>query len=33
MQLIIAFVFIASHYMAINYVEDEESAEFLPTLY
>ena len=25
---IIAFVFIASHYMAINYVEDEESASF-----
>ena len=28
---IIAFVFIASHYMAINYVEDEESAGFFPT--
>ena len=27
---IIAFVFIASHYMAINYVEDEESAGFYP---
>jgi len=27
---IIAFVFIASHYMAINYVEDEESASFYP---
>ena len=27
---IIAFVFIASHYMAINYVEDEESAGFFP---
>ena len=27
---IIAFVFIASHYMAINYVEDEESAIFYP---
>ena len=27
---IIAFVFIASHYMAINYVSDEESAGFYP---
>ena len=27
---IIAFVFVASHYMAINYVEDEESAGFYP---
>jgi len=27
---IIAFVFIASHYMAIYYVEDEESASFYP---
>ena len=27
---IIAFAFIASHYMAINYVEDEESASFYP---
>ena len=27
---IIAFVFIASHYMAINYVADEESASFYP---
>ena len=27
---IIAFFFIASHYMAINYVEDEESASFYP---
>ena len=27
---IIAFVFIASHYMAINYVEHEESASFYP---
>ena len=27
---IIAFVFIASHYMAINYVEDEESASYYP---
>ena len=27
---IIAFVFIASHYMAISYVEDEESASFSP---
>jgi len=27
---IIAFVFIATHYMAINYVEDEESASFYP---
>ena len=27
---IIAFVFIASHYMAINYVEDEEAAGFYP---
>ena len=27
---IIAFVFIASHYMAINYVEYEESAGFYP---
>ena len=27
---IIAIVFIASHYMAINYVEDEESAGFFP---
>ena len=27
---IIAFVFIASHYMAINYVEDEESAGLYP---
>ena len=27
---IIAFVFIASHYMAINYVEDEKSASFYP---
>ena len=28
--IIIAFVFIGSHYMAINYVEDEESASFYP---
>ena len=28
--LIIGIVFIASHYMAINYVEDEESAGFYP---
>ena len=27
---IVAFVFIATHYMAINYVEDEESAGFFP---
>ena len=27
---IVAFVFIATHYMAINYVEDEESAGFYP---
>ena len=27
---IIAFVFIASHYIAINYVEGEESASFYP---
>ena len=27
---IIAFVFITSHYMAINYVSDEESAGFYP---
>jgi len=27
---IIAFVFFATHYMAINYVEDEESASFYP---
>ena len=27
---IIAFVFVATHYMAINYVEDEESAGFFP---
>jgi len=27
---IIAFVFVASHYMAINYVEIEESAGFFP---
>ena len=27
---IIAFVFITTHYMAINYVEDEESASFYP---
>ena len=27
---IIAFAFIASHYMAINYVEGEESASFYP---
>ena len=27
---IIAFVFVASHYMAINYVEDEKSASFYP---
>ena len=27
---IIAFVFVATHYMAINYVESEESAGFLP---
>ncbi len=27
---IIIFVFIASHYMAINYVEDEASASFYP---
>ena len=27
---IIAFVFIATHYMAVNYVEDEESASFYP---
>ena len=28
--LIIIFIFIGSHYMAINYVEDEESAGFFP---
>jgi hypothetical protein len=28
--IIIALVFIGSHYMAINYVEDEESASFYP---
>ena len=28
--IIIGFVFVASHYMAINYVEDEESAGFYP---
>ena len=28
--IIIAFVFIATHYMAINYVEDKESASFYP---
>ena len=28
--IIIAIVFIASHYMAINYVDDEESASFYP---
>ena len=28
--LIVGIVFIASHYMAINYVEDEESAGFYP---
>ena len=28
--LIIGVVFIASHYMAINYVEDEGSASFYP---
>ena len=28
--IIIALVFIGSHYMAINYVEDEESANFYP---
>ena len=28
--IIIAFVFIAIHYMAINYVEDQESASFYP---
>ena len=28
--IIISFVFIASHYMAINYVEDNESAGFYP---
>ena len=27
---IIGIVFVASHYMAINYVEDEESASFYP---
>jgi len=27
---LIAFVFIVTHYMAINYVEDEESAGFYP---
>jgi len=27
---IIAFVFVASHYMAISYVEDEQSASFYP---
>ena len=27
---IIAFVFVATHYMAINYVENEESAGFFP---
>ena len=27
---IIAFVFVATHYMAINYVESEESAGFFP---
>ncbi len=29
-SLIIGMVFIATHYMAINYVEDEESASFYP---
>jgi len=29
-SLIIAIVFVASHYMAIHYVEDEESASFYP---
>ena len=29
-SLIVGIVFIASHYMAINYVEDEESASFYP---
>ncbi len=28
--LIVGIVFVASHYMAINYVEDEESAGFYP---
>jgi hypothetical protein len=28
--IIIAFVFIATHYMAINYVENNESASFYP---
>ena len=28
--LIVGIVFVASHYMAINYVEDEESASFYP---
>ena len=28
--LIVGIVFVASHYMAINYVEDEESAGFFP---
>ena len=28
--LIVGIVFIASHYMAINYVEDEGSASFYP---
>jgi len=28
--IIILFVFIASHYMAINYVDDQESASFYP---
>ena len=28
--IIIAFIFIASHYMAINYVGDNESASFYP---
>ena len=28
--LVVGIVFIASHYMAINYVEDEESAGFYP---
>ena len=30
MQLLLHFFFIASHYMAINYVEYEESASFYP---
>ncbi len=29
-SIVVGFVFIASHYMAINYVEDEGSASFYP---